>query len=82
MMPSWNVVAFLYRWPQSWQGQGHCDPLDFFTFFFFDYFIQHKHKHMIWQIEADYVFILMDLQKDYNYAFALVPLHNYTFFCP
>ena len=31
---------------------------------------------MIWQIEADYVFILMDLQKDYNYAFALVPLHN------
>ena len=42
----------------------------FFTFFFFYYLIQHKHKHMIWQIEADYVFILMDLQKDYNYAVA------------
>ena len=40
------------------------------TFFFFDYLIQHKHEHMIWQIEDDYVFILMDLQKDYNYAFA------------
>ena len=40
----------------------------FFTFFFFYYFIQLKHEDMIWQMEADYVFILMDLQEDYNYA--------------
>ena len=68
-MPSWNVVAFLYRWPQSWQGQGHCDPLDFLLSSFLTT-LYSTNKHMIWQIEADYVFILMDLQKDYNYTFA------------
>ena len=34
---------------------------------------------MIWQIDADYVLVLMDLQEDYNYAVARVPLHNYSF---
>ena len=78
-MASLNMV---YKWPQIWQGQDHCDLLDFSLSSFFYYLIQLKHKHMIWQIDADYVLVLMDLQEDYNYAVARVPLHNYTVFCP